>query len=185
MRLPLLAALGLALAAAAPLQAQEAATAEVIRTWTDHVKLADGGQAPWTYTVTYDPAAGLYTVTARDASGAVVHREATDRSLVAPSDAELERARALILADAELRALYDAAAAPHLDGGFVLLREPGHPCGPGSRCLQFDLYDVDHAERRVERLRYVVVDLRTDALVSRDFDPDTQGNETRFNRDRR
>jgi hypothetical protein len=106
-------------------------------------------------------------------------------SLIAPSPDELARARAIILADPELRALHDGASNPTLEGGFVLLREAGHACGPGSRCLQFDLYDVDYAARRVTRLRYVVVDLRSGALISRDFDPSANGNETRFNRDRR
>jgi hypothetical protein len=36
--------------------------------------------------------------------------------------------------------------------------------------------DVHEAERRVERLRYVIVDLRTDRVVSNDYDPATQGN---------
>jgi hypothetical protein len=183
--LPLFAALGALLTAPPVSRAQEATSVQTIRTWVDHVKLDGGVLATWTYTVTYDLAEGLYAVTARDASGAVVSHQTSAYPLAAPSTAEVERARAIILADPELRAVYDAAPNPQLEGGFVLLREPGHPCGPGARCLQFDLYDVDHAARRVERLRFVVVDLRTGALVSRDFDPAVEGNETRFNRDRR
>jgi hypothetical protein len=176
----------LAAAAAAPAGAQGAAAAErTIRSWVDDVKLDDGTTARWTFAVTYDAATGQYARTARDASGAVVLREALPASLISPNEEEVETARQIILDDPELAALYEGARAPQLSGGFVLLREEGHPCGPGSRCLQFDLYDVDHAARRVTRLRYVVVDLRTGTLVSRDFDPSANGNETRFNRDGR
>src|SRR5690606_26626417 len=118
-------------------------------------------------------------------SGALVERTVLPPSLMSPNEDEIAQARALILNDAELSALYEAAAEPTLSGGFVLLREEGHPCGPGSRCLQFDMYDVDHAARNVERIRYVVVDLRTNTIVSRNFDPSANGNATRFNESRR
>lgn len=173
-----------AFAVAAPLaDAQDAQ--RVIRSWVDDVKLDDGTTARWTIAITYDAASGEYARTVTDASGALIERTTLPPGIVAPSEEEIERAKAIILADPELRALYDQAGSPEISGGFVLLREEGHPCGPGSRCLQFDLFDVDHQARRVERIRYVVVDLRTGALVSRNFDPSANGNETRFNRDRR
>jgi hypothetical protein len=175
----------LAAAAAAPAGAQETTSERTIRSWVDDVKLDGGATARWTFAITYDAATGQYARTARDASGAVVLHEALPSSLVAPNEEEIEAARQIILGDPELAALYEQAAEPVLSGGFVLLREEGHPCGPGSRCLQFDMYEVDHAARRVSRLRYVVVDLRTGTLVSRDFDPSANGNETRFNRDGR
>ncbi|HLT48509.1 MAG TPA: hypothetical protein VK002_14845 [Rubricoccaceae bacterium] len=177
-------ALVAALAASAPaVDAQDAQ--RVVRSWVDDVKLDDGTTARWTVTLTYDAATGQYARTVTDASGALVERTVLPPSLMAPNAEELERAKAIILADPELRALYDQASEPTISGGFVLLREEGHPCGPGSRCLQFDVYDVDHAARRVDRIRYVVVDLRTGTLVSRNFDPSANGNETRFNRDGR
>jgi hypothetical protein len=159
--------------------------ARVIRSWVDDVKLDDGTTARWTVTLSYDAATGQYTRVVTDASGVVVEREVSDVSIAAPNDDEIARARALILADPELRALHDQAPNPTISGGFVLLREEGHPCGPGSRCLQFDIYNTDHQARRVDRIRYVVVDLRTNTIVSRNFDPSRNGNETRFNSDRR
>ncbi|MDX1421442.1 MAG: hypothetical protein R3181_15865 [Rubricoccaceae bacterium] len=179
-------ALALVAAAAVAVPAADAQDAErTIRSWVDDVKLDDGTTARWTITHSYDAASGLYFRTVTDASGALVERTEMGPSLISPNEEEIERARALILGDAELGALYEQAQAPTLSGGFVLLREEGHPCGPGSRCLQFDMFDVDHQARDVERIRYVVVDLRTDTIVSRDFDPSANANETRFNRDRR
>lgn len=176
--------LAAALAVAAPAaQAQDAQ--RVIRSWTDDVKLDDGTTARWTTTLAYDAGSGQYTRTVTDASGALVERTVMDNPLLSPNEEEIERAKAIILADPELRALYDQAPNPELSGGFALVREEGHPCGPGSRCLQFDMFNVDHAARRVDRIRYVVVDLRSGTIVSRNFDPSTNGNETRFNRDRR
>ena len=173
-----------ALFAAAP--AADAQDGErVIRSWVDEVKLDDGSTAQWTIALSYDAVSGQYARTVTDASGALVERTVLPPSLMSPNADEIARARALIFDDAELSALYEAAAEPTLSGGFVLLREEGHPCGPGSRCLQVDMYNVDHAARSVERIRYVVVDLRTNTIVSRDFDPSANGNATRFNESRR
>ena len=172
----------LAAALAAPTAfAQQASGDQVIRSWIDEVKLDDGSVTTWTVTLTYNATTGEYARTAVDASGAVVDRLVTPYPIAAPNEAEIERARALILADPELRALYEAATNPVLSGGFVLSREDGHPCGPGSRCLQFDLYDVNDAAREVNRIRFVIVDARDFSVVDADFDP-RHGNATRFNR---
>ena len=183
-----LAPLALVLVMLAPAElvlAQEASSARVLRTWVDDVKLDDGTTARWTFTITYDAEAGLYTRTVRDDAGAILEESITPHSLASPTDEEMQQAQAIILANPTLRELYDGAKRPILEGGFELVREAGHACGPGSRCLQFDLYDVDDDARRVDRLRYVVVDLRTGELVSADFDAARNSNETRFNRDRR
>lgn len=176
--------LGLAVLAAPALHAQE--SERVLRSWTDTVKLPGGGTDAWTFTITYDAEAGEYAQTVRDGAGALVERRTSPYSMASPTAEELDAARALILADPELRALYDAAANPTLEGGFELVREESdHPCGPGSRCLQFDLFDVDAAVQRVERIRYVVVDLRDGTIVARDLDPRHEANLTRFNTDLR
>jgi hypothetical protein len=178
-RAPGLAALALAvLGVAAPAaRAQNAATeAYVIRDYVDDVKLADGSTARWHVVLAYDPVSGETVRTVTDEAGRLVERTANVGTLVAPSAEEVAAAEALVRADAEVAALIAAAPQPVVQGGFVLLREAGHPCGPGSRCLQFDVVNVDEAARRVERLRYVVVDLRAGRVVSNDFDPVTQGN---------
>jgi hypothetical protein len=157
-------------------RAQNAANVHVLRDYVDEVKLADGTTAQWRIVYTYDPASGETVRTVADESGRVIERSATTQSLVRPSEEEIARGEALVRADPEVAALIAAAQQPVVQGGFILLREEGDPCGPRSRCLQFDVADVHEAERRVERLRYVIVDLRTDRVVSNDFDPATQGN---------
>ncbi len=171
----------LTIAAAPAVEAQDASGERVLRSWVDDVKLDNGSQARWTFTVTYDADAGIYARTIRDANGALVERTTQTTSLVRPTDEEIEMARAIIFADPNLRELYERAANPELSGGFILQREEGHPCGPGSRCLQFDMFDVDTAARRVNRIRYAIVNLRDGTLVSNDFNPATDGNWTRFN----
>jgi hypothetical protein len=191
MQLPLLrrglfalALFAVAFAVSAP-AADAQADVRVIRSWDEDAKLDDGTTARWTVAVTYDAASGLYARTVTDASGTVLERTVMETSIVSPNEDEIAQARALILADPELRALYEQATNPTLSGGFVLQREEGHPCGPGSRCLQFDMYNVDDAARRVDRIRYVVVNLRDNTIVSRNFDADRNSNQTRFNEDRR
>ena len=59
-----------------------------------------------------------------------------------------------------------------VDGGFPLVREAGHPCGPGGRCLQYDVWAGPGGSP--ERVRYVVVDLRAGRVLP--LDPDAGGN---------
>jgi len=174
-------ALALTMALAPAVAAQNASGDRVLRSWTDDVKLDDGSQARWIFTVTFNTDTGEYARSITDESGALIERTTQTASLAAPSDEEIEMARAVIFADPDLSELYEEAANPELSGGFVLQREAGHPCGPGSRCLQFDMFDVDTLARRVNRIRYVVVDVRDGTLVSNDFNPSTDGNSTRFN----
>ena len=174
-------ALGFVLAAVPAAQAQNATGDRVLRSWTDDVKLDDGSQTRWTFTVIFNTDTGEYARTVTDEGGALIERTVQATSLAGPTDEEIEMARAVIFADPELSELYERADNPELSGGFVLQREAGHPCGPGSRCLQFDMFDVDTAARRVNRIRYVVVDVRYGTLVSKDFDPSADGNATRFN----
>ncbi len=172
----------IALVAVAP--AADAQDAQrTIQSWTGDVKLDDGTTARWTTEVVYDAENKQFVRTVTDASGAIVEQETMKSGLFGPSDEEIEVARAMILGDEELGALYDQAKNPTLSGGFALVREEGHACEPGSRCLMFDMYDV--SGRSAERIRFIVVDLGTNTIVSRDFDPDRNSNETRFNRDRR
>lgn len=173
----------LALALVVPLSstAQNATGERVLRSWTSEVKLDDGSRARWTFTATYNADTGEYARTITDESGALVERTIQTTSLARPTDEEIEMARAIIFADPELSELYDRADNPQLSGGFILQREEGHPCGPGSRCLQFDMFNVDAETQRASRIRYAVVNVRYGTLVSNDFNPSTDGNATRFN----
>lgn len=176
----LLAALGCLFAGTAV--AQDASADRVLRTWSNDVKLEDGTSSRWTFAITYDAEAGEYARTVTDQSGVLVERTVETMSLTRPTAEEIARAREVIFDDSELTSLFEQAGSPELSGGFVLQREAGHACGPGSRCLQFDMFDVDSAARKVVRIRYVIVDARTWTLVSEDFNPSTDGNATRFNR---
>jgi hypothetical protein len=175
-----LALIALALATIGPATpgalAQNAANVHLLRDYIDEVKLDDGSTAQWRVVIVYDPASGETIRTVTDETGRMLERTTSSGTLVAPSEDEIERGEALVRADPEVAALIADARNPVVQGGFILVREEGHPCAAGSRCLQYDVADVDETARRVERLRYVVVDLRTDRVVSNDFDPATQGN---------
>jgi hypothetical protein len=168
------------LVACPPALAQGAAGAplgpRILHDIVDDVKLDDGTTARWRFVTTYDPATGITEQVVTDEAGQVVRRESGLGGLDVPSPEEIDAAEAIIRADPELAALLSAARDPRVSGGFILQREAGHACGPGSRCLQFDLINVDREARRNTRIRYVVVDMRQGRVLDRDFDPAVEGN---------
>lgn len=171
----------LLLALSAPARAQPSAVTatdpRVLFDFTDRVKDDDGTYVVLRTTLIYDPVAGEYVQTTTYADGRVRSRDVRLVYPIGPTPEEDAAARALIAAHPELAALRRAAAHPVLvDGGFALVREQGHGCGPGSRCLQYDVFEVVPGEPFGRRLRYVVVDLRRMALFSTDFDVVTEGN---------
>ena len=167
-----LAAVLLACSAGA-VQAQDAL--RVLYSATDEVKLPDGSTARWQFSTTYDPSSGEYVRTVTDHHGQTVERTVTTTGLFGPTADEVSRAERLIHTDPEMAALIAAGDNAQVSGGFILNREPGHACGPTSRCLQFDVFSVPTGQRP-ERIRYVIVDARTWQIVDRDFDPRTEGN---------
>lgn len=182
MRLRLSALLGLTALLAAPAfaQGQAALSPTASRTLfdaVDHVKTDDGTYATLHTTLVYDPAAGTYTRTVTDVAGAVVETTVTEVAVVGPTDEEAAAARALIQAQPELARLMAAADGDvQIEGGFPLVREEGHACGPGSRCLQYDVYATTPGVRAAERIRYVLVDLRAQRVLDADFDVLHEGN---------
>ena len=176
-------ALALAVAGLAPsAQAQDAiglsATAtRVLSDITDTIKDDDGTRVTLRTVLEYDPAAGEYVQTVTEASGSVRSRDTSPTMMVRPTAQEHAAARALIALDPEVAGLMSRSPYPiEIEGGFALVREAGHGCGPGSRCLQYEVIEVVPGEAFGRRVRYVVVDLRTLQLFSNDFDPAVEGN---------
>ena len=140
---------------------------------SDSVKGDDGVRRRIDTVVTYDPVAGEYAHELREADGRVLSRAVRATSVAGPTADEARWARAEIAAHPEIARLVAAArGAVVVDGGFPLVREAGHPCGPGGRCATYDVFEVSDGGRR--RLRYVVVDLRAGRVLDADADP--QGN---------
>ena len=173
--------------AALPARAQEAETVDAVSVRAlgdrdERVKTTDGGTARRRSTLVYDPVAGEYVRTTYDRSGLVLDRTVRRSTMVGPSPAEERTAQALIRSDDELAALIASSNdAVTVSGGFPLVREEGHACGPGSRCLMYDVFAVSPPARRgaravATRLRFVVVDLRAVRLLSNDFDAARDGN---------
>lgn len=172
----------LALVGALPAAAQDAprlspTEPRVLFDATDTVKDDDGTRVTLRTTLVYDPAAGEYVQTVTEADGRLRSRDVRTVALVAPTPAEHAAAQALVAAHPEIAPLLAAAEHPvSIEGGFALVREAGHACGPGSRCVQYDVYETVPGEAFARRLRYVVVDLRAGTLVSADFDVAREGN---------
>lgn len=144
---------------------------------TDYVKADDGTYVTLRTTLTYDPAAGTYTKTVVDATGGLLESVQSGVAVVGPTPEEASAARALIESHPELAALMAGAEGDvQIEGGFPLIREEGHGCGPGSRCLQYDIYATTPGVRAAERIRYVVVDLRAQRVFDADFDVLNEGN---------
>ena len=180
-------ALCVLLAISATASAQETArvdarTQRVLGDRTEQVKTNNGAIAERRSTLVYDPVAGEYVKTVYDTSGAVLDRTIRQNLMIGPSPAEAARAERLIRTDIELAEVIASAEHPvTVSGGFPLVREAGHACGPGSRCLMYDIFEVIPPSSKGERssarrLRFVVVDLRTVQLFARDFDPAIDGN---------
>lgn len=168
---------------AAPLGfAQDFSSERVLRTWDSEVKLDNDQIDVWTFTITYDPVAGEYARTVLNSSGALVEREVSPYSMAGPTDGEIEFATNLIMDDPELRPLLDRATRPLIDGGFEMVRMDNPACAEGSRCLQFDVMDVVVPGEQIERIRYVVVDMRTGQILNNNLNPDTESNIRRPNR---
>ena len=172
------AAFGLAPAAAAQQAVTLSRTApRVLSDITDTVKDDDGARVTLRTVLTYDPAAGEYVHTVTEADGTLRERKAQTDFMAPPTAQEDEAARALVALDAEVAGLMSRSPFPvEIVGGFPLVREAGHGCGPGARCLQYDVLEMVPGEAFARRLRYVVVDLRTVSVFSNDFDPATEGN---------
>lgn len=143
---------------------------------SDSVKTDDGRYARLTTTLRFDPLAGEYVQSVVDASGRVLSRDVRRASVAGPTAGEAAESEALIVGHPEIAALLDAAEHPvRIEGGFPLVHEDG-PCGPGSRCLSYDVIEVAPGDRPPRRLRYVVVDLRTLRVADADADPVDDGN---------
>ncbi len=150
-------------ALALPASAQRA---QVLRTWEDPVKLADGTETVYRYEVSYDYESGVALRRAYDPAGTLVETLETAPP-AAPLPPELDEARAILQADPEIGALTERSGAT-VEGGFILFGAQHPACARPARCLQFDIMAPD----RIESLQFVVVDLRTRAVVERDLFPD-------------
>ena len=155
-----------ALCAAAPDAAAQELSTRVLSTWEDPVKLADGTKTTYRYEVVYDYATGTAVRRAYDAAGALVEaREVAPPP--APTEAEMEQARAIILADDALTGLAARSNAT-IEGGFILFADQYPACAAPARCLQFDIMPPS----KMESLQFVVVDLHTGTIIERDLFPD-------------
>lgn len=142
------------------------------------VKGDDGLPVTLRSSLVFEPTTGTYVRTTTDAAtGAVLASETLEAPMIRPSADEEAAAQEIIATDPELAALM--AASPHkvtVAGGFPLIREAGHACAAPARCLQYDIFKTVPGQLSGERIRYVVVDLRSLTLVSRDFDAALEGN---------
>lgn len=178
MRLPVFSvALGAILLSAAP-QAQQARLSQAPRVLfavSDVVKNNDGEHVQIEMTVTYDPVAGEYVHETRDAQGRTLTRTTRPTSVAAPTQTEAAVSRRLIETHPEIAALIAQADGDVIiDGGFPLVREDGHACGPGGRCATYDVFVT--GPDGGQRLRYVIVDLRQVRILDADADADLDSN---------
>ncbi len=169
----------LAVLVAAPVRAQEARLSttapRVLFTAADSVKSEDGGRIRIVTTLTYDPVSGEYVHEMIAGDGRVLARRIQHASVAAPTPTEAAVGERLIATNAEIAPLIASADGRVLiQGGFPLVREAGHPCGPGGRCATYDVFEVTDTGRR--RLRYVIVDFRAARVLDADADPDADSN---------
>lgn len=138
----------------------------LVHAWTDDLKTADGGTVERRVEVRVDPRTGATIQSVFAADGTLLLQGPT--GYATPSAAEVAAGAAVIAADSLLAASLQRPGAV-LDGAFILLQAEGARCGPGSRCLQYDLFEpagwAPGRRDRVERLQFVVVDLVTGTVA--------------------
>lgn len=143
---------------------------------SDSVKGDDGRRVRMVRTVTYDPVAGEYVDETVGAGGRLIARSVRRTSVAGPTPAEAEAARALVAGHPEIAPLIAAAEGTvHVEGGFPLVREAGHACGPGGRCVTVDVFETAPSAAP-RRLRYAIVDLRALRVLDADADADADSN---------
>lgn len=144
---------------------------------TDTVKDDDGAQVTLRTVLTYAPVSGEYVYTVSEADGRVRSRDVRGLAPFGPTAEEEATAQALVALHPDLALAMSRARHPvRVQGGFSLAREAGHACGPGSRCVQYEVVELVPGEPFGRRLRYVVVDLRAVRVLAADFDPAAEGN---------
>ncbi|MEM0963032.1 MAG: hypothetical protein AAGK21_10925 [Bacteroidota bacterium] len=147
----------------------------VLFTSTDTIKDNDGVYRQITTTLTYEPVRGAYVQTVTDASGALLSSDERSVSVAAPTPAEAAAAVQLVADHPEIATLTAGASGPvTIEGGFPLVREEGHPCGPGGRCALYDVWET--VDGSLERIRFVIVDLRNVRVLDADADPQADTN---------
>ena len=151
----------------ANVDAQDADGKRLIKTWTTPVKV-DGGEAIYRFEIHYDYNTGEAIRTVfNESSGSLVENEIMEGQPSLSAE-EREEAIQLVKTDDELGIIILDNDA-YVDGGFVLREEDGKACAyPGSRCTQIDVLTKD----KMQRFRYVIVDLMKGEIVYRDFQPD-------------
>ncbi len=166
-------------ALSAPAGAQAALRADAPRVLfasADSVKTNEGHRDLVTRTVTYFPARGEYVDESVDGAGRVLSRRVRLTSTAGPTPQEQELARALVAEHPEVAPrIARAQGTVHVEGGFPLVREAGHPCGPGGRCVTVDVFETAPGQP-ARRIRYAIVDLRTLTVLDADAHPQGDSN---------
>lgn len=148
----------------------------VLYSVSDSVKTDRGVRERITRTVVYDPVAGTTIDRTVTAEGRVLADAVHPSTTIAPTPAEAAMARSLVAEHPEIAPLIARARGTvHVDGGFPLVREAGHPCGPGGRCVMIDVFETSPGDD-AERIRFVLVDLRALRVLDADADPETDTN---------
>ena len=132
--------------------------------WTDAVK-TDHGKEARRYHAVYEWDTGLTHEYVYTLDGKLVS-ERSYRAAPTPSPAEIEEAKAIVLADPEVAAILSRQPEVSLQGGFAIEQTAAEgPCTERTRCLQMLLFDGNNV------VRHMLVDMRTSSILERDYIP--------------
>jgi hypothetical protein len=139
----------------------------VVRSWPEPVT-SGGKTALGRVEIAFDYDEGVVIERVIAADGKVVSTTVRRKGEGAPrpTPEEIEEAKEMVRADAELSRVIDQAGA-QLDGGFILNEAQGRPCGPGTRCVQIQIETADG----LGFIRWVVVDLTKQSFAYRTYMP--------------
>jgi len=153
----------------------KASRQRIVRSWPEPVTV-DGKTALGRVEIAFDYDEGVAIERVISADGKVVSTVVRKKGEGAPrpTPEEIEEAKDMVRADAEIARIIDQANA-ELDGGFILNEDAGKPCGPGTRCIQVQVLTQD----RLGFIRWVVVDLTKDSIAYRTYMPSSGAGEAK------
>jgi len=126
----------------------------LLRSWNETIKASGGREYVRRVELLFDYEKAVARENYYTPEGRLYGSREIKQNQPQPSAEEIDEAKQLIQADAELARIVERRSAA-FNGGFLLEEARGMPCGPGSRCLQIQLLTSDH----LGLLRWTVVDL--------------------------
>jgi hypothetical protein len=150
-------------------ESSDASRVRLIRRWSEPITL-DGKTTLGHVEILFDYDQGVAIERLIDHDGKVISTNVHKKGQGAPGPTaqEIREAKEFVRGDEELGRII-ARTGAQLQGGFILNEPVGHPCEPGTRCIQIKLNTADG----IGFIRWAVVDMTKMKFAYRSYMPST------------